>query len=82
MYTTEEAAKMLGVTPRTVWNCVHDGRIRAEKIQGRWMFTEEAITEYLQGRKEKRKKQQRSRRREAENEGRSNYLFENAEMLF
>lgn len=82
MYSTEETARMLNCSTRTVWNMVHDGRIRSEKIQGRWMFTEDAIREYLEGQQKKRPKQNRSPRYGVDRNGDRYTPFENVETLF
>ena len=49
MYTMQEIAELLGVTTRTITTYLQQGRIVAQKIGGRWHFTEENIKDFLQG---------------------------------
>lgn len=50
VYTVDEVAAILKVRPRTVYELVKDGKIRAVKIGERQMrISEEALTAYLRG---------------------------------
>lgn len=49
MYTMQEVADMLGVTTRTVITYLQKKRIIAQKIGGRWLFTEDNVKDFLQG---------------------------------
>lgn len=79
LYNTAEAAQILQVTTRTVWSYVHQGKIRAQKGQGGWQFTEEALREFLEGRKETRPKQIQHRRDDTRRDQPT--TFENSEIL-
>lgn len=50
VYTVEEVADILKVKPRTVYNLVKDGTIRAVRIGERQMrITDDALNSYLRG---------------------------------
>ena len=49
MYTMQEVADMLSVTTRTIMTDLKDKRIIAQKIGGRWLFTEDNVKDFLQG---------------------------------
>ena len=49
MNTMQEVADMLGVTTRTVITYLQKKRIIAQKIGGRWLFTEDNVKDFLQG---------------------------------
>jgi len=49
MYTMQEVADMLSVTTRTIMTYLKDKRIIAQKIGGRWHFTEDNVKDFLQG---------------------------------
>ena len=83
LYDTADAARMLQVSTRTVWNLVHKGRIRAEKVGGsKWMFSESALAEYLQGKAAKRPKQVHRYHRDEEASEDGPFIRENEETLF
>lgn len=46
-YTTDEVAEMLGVTVRSVYNYIEDGRLKAYKIGWTWRFKEEDIEAFV-----------------------------------
>lgn len=49
MYNIEEAADIIGVTPRTILNYIKQGRILGQKLGRRWYFSEERMKNFLQG---------------------------------
>ena len=49
LYSVKEVAQILEVTPRTVQNYIALGRIRGQKIGGKWRFTREAIEAFIRG---------------------------------
>lgn len=50
LYSSAEAAELLGISERTLRTYVQAGRIRATKIGGDWTFTADNIQAFLQGR--------------------------------
>lgn len=46
-YTREEVADILGVTARTVYNYVRDGKLKGYRISNRWLFKEEDIDTFV-----------------------------------
>lgn len=49
LYSLQEVSKILGVTHRTAWNYVKDGKIKAVKIGGAWKVTEENLRKFING---------------------------------
>ncbi|MCZ2417800.1 MAG: helix-turn-helix domain-containing protein [Burkholderiales bacterium] len=49
MYDLKEVGEMLGVTRRTLLTYLKDSRIVAQKIGGRWLFTEDNLEDFLKG---------------------------------
>jgi excisionase family DNA binding protein len=49
VYTLQEAARIFGVTERTMRNYLKDKRITGQKIGGIWYFTEENLQAFLRG---------------------------------
>ena len=47
LYTLDAAAKMLHVSRQTVSAYVHSGRLGAVKVGRRWLFTQEALQNFL-----------------------------------
>ncbi len=48
-YTPEAAAQIAGVTRRTFYSYMKNGRIRAHKVGGRWRITHSDLTAFLYG---------------------------------
>jgi excisionase family DNA binding protein len=48
-FTATEAAEMLGVMPRTVWQYIKEGKITARKIGRSWKITPESLKEFIEG---------------------------------
>lgn len=57
MFTIEELAEMLKVSPRTIYRMLEKGELPfAIKIQGSWRFKEEDIMSWLESQKMECKK--------------------------
>lgn len=48
-YTVKELAKILKVTPRTIYTYIKGGKIQAVKIGSQWMVTAEEIQRIFKG---------------------------------
>lgn len=48
LYSTDEAAALLGVKRRTVWGYVQKGLLQGRKIGKAYKFTDEELTEFMQ----------------------------------
>jgi excisionase family DNA binding protein len=46
--TLEQAAEILQLTPRTVYNHLRAGKIPGRKVVGRWRILESDLIEYMQ----------------------------------
>ncbi len=49
LYSLEELSQLIGVTHRTMWNYVKEGKIKATKIGGAWKVTEENYKRFVNG---------------------------------
>ncbi len=49
LYTKEDAAQLLNVTPRTITNYVRAGRLKGQLIGKARMFTREELERFLRG---------------------------------
>ena len=49
LYTKEDAAQLLNVTPRTITNYVRAGRLKGQLIGKAGMFTREELERFLRG---------------------------------
>ena len=47
MFTTTEAAQILGVTLRTMYNWIKAGKIEAVNVNGRWRITKDALQSFI-----------------------------------
>lgn len=48
VYSLSEVIEILGVTRRTLYNWIKDGKIKAIKAGQQWRITQEALEEFLQ----------------------------------
>ena len=48
-YTPDAAAQIVGVTRRTFYSYMKDGRIKAHKVGGRWMIAHDDLAAFLTG---------------------------------
>ncbi len=48
-YTLVEVAEMLQVTRRTLYNYLKDGRLKGNKVIGKWIITEEQLKDFIEG---------------------------------
>jgi len=63
--TTEQVAERLHMTPRTVRDMCHDGRLVASYVGRRWLVTEQAVEDYLEQTSNRERRPARRRRRRA-----------------
>ena len=57
MIGTNEAAKRLGVTPRRILQFIEQGRLPdAEQVSGRWIISDDDITNFERRKQGRRKK--------------------------
>ncbi len=49
VYSLREIQGIVGVTYRTLQNCIADGRLHATKIAGKWRVTEADLRKFLNG---------------------------------
>ena len=47
IYSLKEASKILGVTERTFHNYIKAGRVKVQKIGGKWIITEENLRKFI-----------------------------------
>lgn len=47
VYTILEVSKIFGVTRRSVYSWLKEGKIQAFKVGREWRFTEEALREFM-----------------------------------
>lgn len=50
LYNLKELSSILGVTVRTLMNYIKDGKLKAVKIGGKWVVTEENLQNFINGR--------------------------------
>lgn len=48
VYSLSEVIEILGVTRRTLYNWIKDGKIKAIKAGQQWRITQEALEDFLQ----------------------------------
>ena len=46
-YTPEKAAEIIGVTRRTFYNYMKEGRIKAHKVGGRWAIDSDDLAAFI-----------------------------------
>lgn len=49
MYDVKETAQILGVTTRTIMNYIKDGKIKAQKVGGKWKISKENLESFCNG---------------------------------
>ena len=54
IYTLVEVAEMLQVTRRTLYNYLKDGRLKGNKVVGKWIITEEQLKDFIEGKTDNR----------------------------
>ena len=47
VYSMKEVSKILGVTQRTLYNYIKSGKLRVQKIGGKWIITEENLKKFI-----------------------------------
>jgi excisionase family DNA binding protein len=48
LYTIEEISEILKVTPRTIYNYIKSGNLKAVKIGKYWRVTDSALQEFIE----------------------------------
>lgn len=49
IYTVTETAKILRVSPKTVYRIIRSGDLQAIRVRGQYRVTAEALRQYLKG---------------------------------
>lgn len=49
MYDLKETASILGVTTRTVLNYIYEGKLKGQKIGGKWKVSKENLEKFCNG---------------------------------
>lgn len=49
LYNLKEVAELLSVTERTLHNYIKDGRLKGQKIGGRWKISETNLKRFIDG---------------------------------
>lgn len=49
MYTLADLAKFLKVTERTMYNYIKGGKLKGQKIGGKWLISESNLQKFLNG---------------------------------
>ena len=47
IYSMKEVATILDVTERTLYSYIKNGKLKAKKIGGKWMITEENLKKFI-----------------------------------
>jgi DNA-directed RNA polymerase specialized sigma24 family protein len=47
IYSTLEISQKLNVTPNTIWKYLKQGRLKGQKIMGRWFISGEEIIDFF-----------------------------------
>lgn len=48
-YSLEEVSEILDVTVRTLYRYIKDERLKANKVGGRWLVTQENLEKFIKG---------------------------------
>lgn len=48
VYTLDEVADIIGVTTRTLYTYIKEGKLKAVKVGRAWRITDKALTEFLE----------------------------------
>lgn len=54
VYTLVEVGEMLQVTRRTLYNYLKDGKLKGNKVVGKWIITEEQLRDFIEGKTDNR----------------------------
>lgn len=49
LYTVPEVCEILGISRRTCLTYIYDGRLKAQKIGGKWKVSKENLERYMNG---------------------------------
>ena len=47
IYSMREVSEILKVTERTLYNYIKEGRVKVQKIGGKWIITEENLRKFI-----------------------------------
>jgi len=47
VYSIKQVGKILNVTERTLLSYIKDGKLKAQKIGGKWVITEENLRKFI-----------------------------------
>jgi excisionase family DNA binding protein len=47
IYSMREVSEILKVTERTLYNYIKEGRLKVQKIGGKWIITEENLRKFI-----------------------------------
>lgn len=53
VYTIQEISDLLKVTIRTLYTYIKNGRLKANKIGGKWIVTEQDLKDFIEGKTNK-----------------------------
>ena len=48
-YSVTELSQKLNVTPVTIWKYLKQGRLKGQKIMGRWFISEGEVSDFFKG---------------------------------
>lgn len=48
-YSLQEVAEIVQVSRRSMYNYLKDGRLKANKVGGRWLISEEQLKNFIEG---------------------------------
>ena len=48
-YNLKDVAQILSVTERTLHNYIKDGKLKAQKIGGKWKISDENLNKFING---------------------------------
>ena len=49
LYTTKEISDILGLTPITLREYIKGGRLKGQKVGGKWYLTEDSLRDFFNG---------------------------------
>lgn len=49
LYTLREIEPIIGVTHRTLQTYIYEGKLKANKVGGRWTVTKEQLDDFIKG---------------------------------
>lgn len=49
VYTVDDIMELLQVTRITIYNYIKSGKLKGNKIAGKWIFTDEQVRNFIEG---------------------------------